>query len=79
MVQLLKYTIAFFLGCLFISHNPELNTKVISASNVIKEKIISLTGKAERIHKNEIDLNKAKEKQAEEQKKNKAKENAEYE
>lgn len=75
MVQLVKYLIAFFLGCLFLAHNPELNTKVISVSNTIKDKVVSLTGKAERMES--VKLQNTKD--ALEDKRKKAKEEANYE
>lgn len=48
MFQLIKYIIVFFLGCLFIANNPELNNKVISLSESLKNQVINLTGKAAR-------------------------------
>jgi hypothetical protein len=49
MIQIGKYVVVFFLGCLFIAHNPDLNVKVISISNMLKDKVVSITGKAERV------------------------------
>lgn len=61
MIQILKYIGVFFLGCLFIAHNPDLNKKVINLSEIIKNQVISLTGKVER---NEMDRLKAEEARA---------------
>lgn len=45
MVNILKYIFVFLLGCLFMSYNPELNSHVINGSNMLKDKVIELTGK----------------------------------
>lgn len=45
MIQLIKYLVAFFLGCLFMAYNPELNQHVINTSDMLKEKVIEITGK----------------------------------
>lgn len=49
MLQIVKYIVVFFLGCLFIAHNPDLNGKVISISNMLKDKVVSITGRAEKV------------------------------
>lgn len=61
MLQILKYIGVFFLGCLFIAHNPDLNKKVISLSETLKNQVVNLTGKVER---NEIDRLKIEEARA---------------
>jgi len=48
MIQILKYLVAFFLGCLFMAHNPTLSGKVIGISEQLRDKIVQLTGKADR-------------------------------
>jgi len=62
MIQILKYLIAFFLGCLFIAHNPSLSNNIINVSENIRSKIVEYTGKASREvdRKKEIAENKAK-------------------
>lgn len=49
MLQIAKYVVVFFLGCLFIAHNPDLNVRVISISNMLKDKVVSITGRAEKV------------------------------
>ena len=49
MIQILKYIVVFFLGCLFMAHNPSLNSKVISLSTMLRDKVVEITGKAERM------------------------------
>jgi hypothetical protein len=48
MIQIIKYLVAFFLGCLFMAHNPTLSGKVIGVSEQLRDKIVQLTGKASR-------------------------------
>lgn len=48
MVQIIKYLVAFFLGCLFMAHNPTLSGKVINVSEQLRDKIVQFTGKADR-------------------------------
>lgn len=48
MIQIVKYLLAFFLGCLFMAHNPTLSGKVIGVSEDLRNKIVQYTGKADR-------------------------------
>lgn len=48
MIQIIKYLVAFLLGCLFMAHNPTLSGKVIGVSEQLRDKIVQLTGKADR-------------------------------
>ena len=48
MIQIVKYLVAFFLGCLSMAHNPTLSGKVIGVSEQLRDKIVELTGKAGR-------------------------------
>lgn len=48
MIQIIKYIVVFFLGCLFMAHNPTLSGKVIGVSEQLRDKIVHLTGKADR-------------------------------
>lgn len=45
MIQLIKYLVAFCLGCLFMAYNPEFNQQVIDTSDMLKDKAIEITGK----------------------------------
>lgn len=55
MIQIVKYLVAFLLGCLFMAHNPTLSGKVIGVSEQLREKIVQLTGKADRDIQNKKD------------------------
>ena len=48
MLRALQYVLFFFLGCLFMANNPELNQKVLKISESLKEKVMSISGKTER-------------------------------
>lgn len=72
MIQILKYIVVFFLGCLFMAHNPSLNSKVISLSTMLRDKVVELTGKAERMDEKAKQIEEYKRKKLEEEEKNKA-------
>jgi hypothetical protein len=57
MIQIVKYLLAFVLGCLFMAHNPTLSGKVIGISEDLRDKIVQYTGKADRaVEKKKVDL-----------------------
>lgn len=70
MFQFIKYIAVFFLGCLFIANNPDLNVKVIAISETLKNQVMSLTGKVERNEMVKIEIEKAKIKEQQKANKN---------
>lgn len=66
MIGFLKYLIAFALGAIVMAHNPKLISTVTSLTEQGREKIVQLTGKADREVKRQQEITERNKKQLEE-------------